>query len=190
MATRKASDAAVEETPKRPTVLCALDVVFKQEPDDASGGDGDGLFLGDVADATLRVADDEARRHNAALALMHVLPVEPGAPMSPAGVEDALVTRERLTRIIGDSLTRAVERLGPRPPDDLAVLVEDGPADEAIVRTAERLAADLVVLGETGARSRRQRLLGSTAASVVNRAPCSVFVVRYRGPGNGNGARP
>jgi universal stress protein A len=53
-----------------------------------------------------------------------------------------------------------------------------GPASQVIVQYAESIAAQLVVVGTHG-RSGLQRLtLGSTAAAVIESAPCSVLVTR------------
>jgi len=166
-------------------VLCALDVGWAPDqgearPDARSDGP---FFLGEVGDAALRAANDEADRRGARLALVHALPVAPGVPMSPAGVEEALDTRERLTRTVTDGLARAAERLGSRVADEVTVVVEEGPADEAIIRAADRLAAELVVLGDAGVRQKRwPRRLGSVAASVARDAHCSVLVVREPAP--------
>jgi nucleotide-binding universal stress UspA family protein len=48
---------------------------------------------------------------------------------------------------------------------------------QAICETARSLRVDLVVIGSHG-YSGMDRLLGTTAAKVVNHAPCSVLVVR------------
>ena len=50
------------------------------------------------------------------------------------------------------------------------------PAD-VLVALADELGADVVVIGSHGYGG-IDRVLGTTAAKVVNRAPCSVFVVR------------
>ena len=53
-----------------------------------------------------------------------------------------------------------------------------GFATDVIVQYAESLNAELIVVGTHG-RSRLMRLtLGSTAASVIESAPCAVLVVR------------
>jgi nucleotide-binding universal stress UspA family protein len=52
------------------------------------------------------------------------------------------------------------------------------PAD-VLCTLAEELSVDLVVIGTHG-YDRIDRVLGTTAAKVVNRAPCSVMVVRAR----------
>jgi nucleotide-binding universal stress UspA family protein len=53
------------------------------------------------------------------------------------------------------------------------------PAD-VLCTLAEELKADLLIIGTHG-YDRIDRVLGTTAAKVVNRAPCSVMVVRERG---------
>jgi nucleotide-binding universal stress UspA family protein len=50
---------------------------------------------------------------------------------------------------------------------------------EAVCSTARRVAVDLIVIGSHGYGG-IDRLLGTTAAKIVNHAPCSVMVVRER----------
>jgi nucleotide-binding universal stress UspA family protein len=134
--------------------------------------------LGEPARTVLQAADREARLHGADLAVIHALPSDPGAPMSPASMEEALVQRAQLSSAIIEGLLVGIEDLTDRPSDEVAVQVEDGPADEAIVAAAERLQADLVVVGSTGVTGLRRLLLGSVAASVVKHAATSVLVAR------------
>lgn len=56
------------------------------------------------------------------------------------------------------------------------VLREGDPADE-IVKTAEEVKADLIVMG-TGKNIVDKRLLGSVSEKVVHSAPCSILLVR------------
>jgi nucleotide-binding universal stress UspA family protein len=62
-------------------------------------------------------------------------------------------------------------------------LVVVGSPWQSICDTARSLRADLVVIGSHG-YSGIDRLLGTTAAKVVNHAPCSALVVR-EAPGEG-----
>ena len=161
---------------RTPTVLCAVDVGWDGS-DDPDGGTSR-PFISSTASAALRVADWEARHHQSALTLIHVLPVTPGAPMSPAGVASASIERERLVNLIVGHLTQAAAELIVRAPADINILVEDGPPDEAIALAAERLAAGLVVLGAArDPHAVRRVLLGRVVAGVVRRAGCSVMVV-------------
>ena len=61
-------------------------------------------------------------------------------------------------------------------PGETAIV--SGSASEVIVRYAESVAAELVVVGTQGRSGLKLLRLGSTAAWVVDRAPCSVLVVR------------
>jgi nucleotide-binding universal stress UspA family protein len=51
-----------------------------------------------------------------------------------------------------------------------------GPPAEAIVAMANRLSADLVIVGNKGMRGAR-RVLGSVPNSIAHLAPCSVLIV-------------
>lgn len=56
-------------------------------------------------------------------------------------------------------------------------LVEGSPANE-ILSEAERGQYDLVVVGATGSRDLKHRMLGSVSVKVAWNAPCSVLIVR------------
>jgi len=56
--------------------------------------------------------------------------------------------------------------------------VAAGHADEAIVKTAEDLDADLIVMGTHGRTGAARIFLGSVAARVMATAPCAVLTVR------------
>jgi len=53
-----------------------------------------------------------------------------------------------------------------------------GSPDSRIVGTAEKMKADLIIIGSHGYKSWERLLLGSVSNSVVHHAPCSVMVVR------------
>jgi nucleotide-binding universal stress UspA family protein len=55
-------------------------------------------------------------------------------------------------------------------------MARQGPAADVLVRTAEELDADLIVVGNRGMHGAR-RILGSVPNSVAHRAPCAVLVV-------------
>jgi len=60
------------------------------------------------------------------------------------------------------------------------VSIEVGDARSIIAATAERLRADLIVMGTHGRRGITRALLGSVAETVVRTAPCAVLTVRLR----------
>lgn len=75
----------------------------------------------------------------------------------------------------------ALDRLAAALPEGLVAekCVELGQPGDVICRVATERQIDLVVIGSHGYDG-VDRLLGTTAAKVVNRAPCSVMVVRQR----------
>lgn len=73
----------------------------------------------------------------------------------------------------------ALEKIASELPEGIVGDIHSGigqPADY-LVKVAEERKADLVVIGSHG-YDRVERILGTTASKVVNRAPCSVMVVR------------
>lgn len=56
--------------------------------------------------------------------------------------------------------------------------VAAGRTDEAIVKTAEELDVDLIVMGTHGRTGAARMFLGSVAARVMATAPCAVLTVR------------
>lgn len=140
------------------TVLCATD-------------------LSEGADEAIRAAGRSARLHDASLVLVHALP-HLGTPMTPDHVEQELFDREALAAELGDKLAERVERLTGLAGDQVAVRIEDGPTDAAVLRTAAEIVAELVVIGASGASGVRRLFLGSNAVTVVRSAPTSVLVAR------------
>jgi nucleotide-binding universal stress UspA family protein len=67
-----------------------------------------------------------------------------------------------------------------RPETEVALLF--GTPDEAIVAEADRIRADLIVVGALGRRERSRWLLGSTADRIARHANCPVLVVRAAAP--------
>jgi nucleotide-binding universal stress UspA family protein len=58
--------------------------------------------------------------------------------------------------------------------------VRRGDPKTVILDEAEEWGADLIVVGSHGRTGLKRWLLGSVAQSIVNQAPCSVYVVRER----------
>ena len=137
----------------------------------------------DLSLPALRLAAEEARRRGAALHLLHALDVAPFADRNPPAAALPYLQGKSWIALEGlDELrTRAKRRLDEALhesglPGETALV--RGFADETIVRYAESVGAELVVVGTHGRSGFARLMLGSTAASVVERAPCSVLVVR------------
>lgn len=80
------------------------------------------------------------------------------------------------SRSAGDWLARLCGRDADRHPISVDVMFGD-PAEE-IVRAAERMDADMIIMGSRGLGKLRSALLGSVAGGVLRHAPCPVLVVR------------
>jgi len=67
----------------------------------------------------------------------------------------------------------------PDPGVTLEVQLEEGHAAVEILRMAEKVRCDLIVLGSHGRTGLRRLLTGSVAEEVLRRAPCPVLVVKH-----------
>ena len=131
----------------------------------------------------LDAACREAARRQAPLHLVHVLDVgayalgDPPDDLPPYLRGASSIALDGLDDVQAEANRRlqvAAEKCG----GDAQVAVVAGHAAPALVSYAESVEAALIVVGTQG-RSRFARLtLGSTAAGVVESAPCSVLVVR------------
>ena len=131
----------------------------------------------------LRVAADEARRRQAPLHLLHALDIGPFVERRPPAAAlpylegKSWIALEGLDEVRAAAKRRLEETLHETGLPGETALVE-GSADEVIVRYAETVAAELVVVGTHGRSGFARLTLGSIAARVTERAPCSVLVVR------------
>ena len=114
-----------------------------------------------------------AERNGGDITLLHVVEYVPVEPMGEAllptiQIETELVDRAR------DRLSELATKLGlaSRPQ-----LVETGGIKTEIIRTAQRLGSDLIVLGSRE-RHGLAILLNFTEDAVLHAAPCDVLAVR------------
>lgn len=127
--------------------------------------------LSEPSDQAFPVARALARDHRAALVILHVYPppmfhAEEIARRPPDGYVDSLW--EALHRYeVSDAGVTVTHRLA-----------EGDPAKE-VVRAAQELKCDLVVLGTHGRTGLRRILVGSVAESVLRRAECPVLTVGH-----------
>lgn len=126
----------------------------------------------------LRTAADLARRIGAKLIVMHV--VEP-FPTYTADVARMLPKGE-IERSQEEYAEALLESMRGELPDgaDVTLLVRRSERRpwQAIVRAAEEIEADLIVMGTHGRTGLSHALTGSITERVVRFAPCPVLVVR------------
>lgn len=119
-----------------------------------------------------------ATRSGARLHLVHAVNVPVGLP-----ADTWTLTGEELTgRLIDHGLRELTQQAEALKPTFTPVLWGErvarlGRPAQVIVDVADELQADLIVLGSHGYDT-LDRILGTTAARVVNHARCSVFVIK------------
>jgi nucleotide-binding universal stress UspA family protein len=149
----------------------------------SSREDGPVLAATDFSDPAIpaiSAAAAEARRRGVRMILFHSLE-RPISGVDPVPVDLDGPWTGMHTRSILERRQSALERLQAiRSRLDLEgeILVAEGSASDAILRAADGSRASLIVVGSKGKTGWRRVLLGSVAESVVQRARCSVLVVR------------
>jgi nucleotide-binding universal stress UspA family protein len=134
----------------------------------------------DNARRALRHALALARWHDSTVTAIYVQPVVPAVAIgleAPA-LGGALLTpadRERITTALADVIREAQ---APEVPTEI-VVSDDVSVPREIVRLAETLPADLLVMGSHGRTGFDRLLLGSVAEKVLRKAPCPVLVVPH-----------
>ena len=127
-----------------------------------------------VTDTVARQAMELCRVFKARLSLVHVVEYMQvdlyNDLVPPLGPE----VEQELLELARQRLQELAEKLGI---DNSECFVGQGNTRGEILRLAEELNADLIVIGSHG-RSGIQRLLGSTANAVLHGAPCDVLAVR------------
>lgn len=122
----------------------------------------------------LEAAVDLAQRTGAKLHLLRAVGLPPEIPMTPFGV-----TPDGFLQVLMDEGKKQLDAIAAKLPPGIVAGTETrvGTAWSSICEAAKELSADLIVVGSHGYTG-IDRLLGTTAAKVVNHAECSVLVAR------------
>lgn len=137
------------------TVVCAID------------------FTSSSAHALIQAADVAERAH-AALHLFHAVPLFRARLAAAPGGDVEVLFQARATAFVNETLgaSDAAEVLAPVLHEVHGVAPSDG-----VLRCAESVGADLIVVGTGRPRGLDVALLGSVASEVVRRSPVPVLVV-------------
>jgi nucleotide-binding universal stress UspA family protein len=134
-------------------------------------------FSADAAEA-VKTASELAKQFSARVVLLHaynvVIPLASpmaGAYMLPDGFYEGL-------RAHANSLVDAAARKLAEAGIDATGVAVSETASVAIVAEAERLPADLIVMGTRGLTGLKHVVLGSVAERVLRTAPCPVLTVK------------
>ncbi|MGH2871319.1 MAG: universal stress protein [Solirubrobacteraceae bacterium] len=136
-----------------------------------------------AAERALDEAIDLARKTNARLTVMTVVPDLPAPVYSSAGGGgfDLTPVLERNEREYGDLLRRAVDRV----PEEIhpGQALAHGRAAASIVEQVGTGGHDLVVMGSRGRGDVKSLLLGSVSHSVLTTCPAAVLIVHAEAEG-------
>jgi nucleotide-binding universal stress UspA family protein len=126
-----------------------------------------------AAEAALTEAIDLAVSMRARLAIVRVVE-KPPANVAAAGVDP-----ERLAQSLQDDATQQMRAAAERVPDDvpLTTLQRTGHAGKEIIRAAEEISADILVLGTRRRGRVTNTLFGSVAADVYYHTRLPMLVV-------------
>ena len=134
-----------------------------------------------ASELAARYAADLARARKAPLHVIHVLevlpPIIPGTETFFADDLERAIAKDR--RREKAQLAALVRRLSTGRVKVSAVWREGHPATE-IVKTAEELGVEVILMGTRRRSELEKAVLGSVATEVVRRAPCPVFTVREK----------
>jgi universal stress protein A len=127
------------------------------------------------AEAALQCAADLAQKFGAKLHLLHV--VEPASFVNdlrnvPIAISDEEVAKRAQAELESLAATFLEQ------PAEANLMVKSGKAYQAIVKVAEELNADMIVVPTHGYTGLKHTIMGSTAERVVRHAPCAVLVIR------------
>jgi len=128
------------------------------------------------ADQALEVAVEFAKQFGAELHLVHALDVRIPV-MTPYEVVIPTAFIEQARGAVASKLEVLVQKVATEGVTATSH-VSEVPAASAIVDLAEKLGADLIVMGTRGHTGLKHVLLGSVAERTLRHAPCSVLTVK------------
>jgi universal stress protein A len=118
-------------------------------------------------------AKSVAAAHGAQITLLHVVEYVPVEPMGEALLPTVQIESELVDR----ARTKLAELARDLGLESSKQLVETGSIKAEIIRTAQKLASDLIVLGSRE-RHGLAILLNFTEDTILHAAPCDVLAVR------------
>ena len=116
-----------------------------------------------------------ANKLDAKIHLLNVIGI-PALGVPELGVAITSTMIDKIVENNQAALDQLAERHGANA--SIATELATGDARDAIIATAKRLGADLIVMGTHGRRGLSRALLGSVAETVVRTSPCAVLTLR------------
>lgn len=136
--------------------------------------------LSELSQEALALAGSLARDRCARLVILHVTPITPAiAPLDEAAPKHKLDHSFVDLKSYQQDMLARLERLDlPAVPGMVECLLEQGEPARIILRKADDIACDLIVMGTHGRTGQLKQLMGSVAEEVMRKAPCPVVVIK------------
>jgi nucleotide-binding universal stress UspA family protein len=133
----------------------------------------------ETANEAVAVAMHLARQDGAVVHLVHVIKASPsGTPVTQVGSSVAVRGDVAMTREVRDAAYAILEEAGSGDRDlNIKTHIATGSPADALIEMADRLGADLIVVGSKGMRGAR-RLIGSVPNSIAHGANCNVLIAK------------
>lgn len=116
-----------------------------------------------------------AREQRAQVTLLHVIDLEVLEQTAGFAERSKSEVRDRMQREAENYLAH-LERIAQRYEVDVRRAIREGDPHQEIVDLADENGIDLIVMGHTGRRGPRRKILGSVAERVIRFAHCPVLV--------------
>ncbi|TBW58176.1 universal stress protein [Marinobacter halodurans] len=158
------------------------------------------LYASDISPGSrpaFRMAVEQALQHDAQIIFIHA--VEPFNSVATEILDDYLPREANAAHTTAwldsykERITTRIQRfLDSEMPDgvhlqrQIQTKVLVGPPAKVIVRSADKLSADLIVMGERSASTASRIFLGSTAQKVLHHSRIPVLIVPLPGPSKSN----
>ena len=133
----------------------------------------------DFSDSTEKVVSNSeklAKSVSAKLWILHVAEPEPdfvGYDVGPQYIRDSLAEQFHQEHRLAQEIA---EKMREKGLEATALLIQ-GPTAEVILETAEKVEADIIVIGTHGKGAVYHLLVGSVSEAVIHKAECPIFVV-------------
>ena len=134
------------------------------------------IDFSDHASRALDMAIDLAKQSKGKIHLVHSYPINP-ILLSPYGVAMP-PDIERSFREASDKQLKEWATRASKAGIEVEIVTSSDAPSEAIVRHAEKIHADLIVMGTRGLTGLKHVVLGSVAERTLRYAPCPVLTVK------------
>ncbi len=135
----------------------------------------------ECANNALEVAASIAKKTGASITLLHVLDVPsitvngvgsmPETDEAPFMMKFLKVTKEKMKKIISSSSLKNIS---------VSDKIEIGSANAKIIQAAEKINADLIVMGSHGCSGWKEIMMGSNTEKIVRLSTIPVFVIKKK----------